>query len=131
MLASDLRGENEDPASSADWALRQEHHHFLAQSALLWRQHKCLNESKSSFAGVNGEQVPTSLPFLVCVRYLEWTLPAGKQGIALLDHEEKAAGPVSAVRGLREERQAGQCALASRALRLCSLQLCEAGRFLL
>lgn len=34
------------------------------------------------------------------LRYLERTLPAGEQGIALLDHEEAAAGPVPAVRGL-------------------------------
>lgn len=46
---------------------------------------------------------------LLSLRYLERALPAGEQGAALLDHEEAAAGPVPAVRGLRAKRQAGQC----------------------
>lgn len=60
---------------------------------------KCLKESTSSFAGILTESKYQPL-FLFPVRYLERTLPAGKQGIALLDHEKKAAGPVPAVRGL-------------------------------
>lgn len=37
---------------------------------------------------------------LYSLRYLERTLPTGKQGIALLDHEKETARPMPAVCGL-------------------------------
>ena len=54
------------------------------------------------------------------LRYLERALPAGEQGIALLDHEKAAAGSVPAVCGLRAKRQAGQSAHGPRPHSPCS-----------
>lgn len=53
--------------------------------------------------------VSTNIRLCFCsLRYLEWTLPTGEQGIALLDHEKETARPVPAVRGLWTKCQAGR-----------------------
>ena len=61
---------------------------------------KSLNRNECPFPGVLTDVGPAVRLSARSLRYLERALPAGEQGAALLDHEEAAAGPVPAVRGL-------------------------------